>query len=237
MNIIPVSGPKLSSKNESQHFHAYLSQGAREGGLILTVAACLFLFMALFSHSAADPGWMSTGTNAVPVNYGGRAGAWSSDILLYFFGSVSYLFPVLIGYRACLIFRQRQQRIFHWPMFSIRIVGFVMTMAGATALMAIYSVAGLSHASGGISGIVLSKLMLANFNFLGSTLLLITMLLFGLTIFTGISWLGLMDRTGALTLKLWKTFARVSADNWFRFQDYRAMKKDLSAQQREAFVA
>jgi S-DNA-T family DNA segregation ATPase FtsK/SpoIIIE len=237
VNIIPVSGPKLSSKNESQHFHAYLSQGAREGGLILTVAACLFLFMALFSHSAADPGWMSTGTNAVPVNYGGRAGAWSSDILLYFFGSVSYLFPVLIGYRACLIFRQRQQRIFHWPMFSIRIVGFVMTMAGATALMAIYSVAGLSHASGGISGIVLSKLMLANFNFLGSTLLLITMLLFGLTIFTGISWLGLMDRTGALTLKLWKKFARVSADNWFRFQDYRAMKKDLSAQQREAFVA
>ena len=231
MNIIPVSGPKVSAKNESQHFHAYLSQGAREGGLILTVAACIFLFMALFSHSPADPGWMSTGTNDVPRNYGGRAGAWASDILLYFFGHVSYLFPVLIGYRAALIFKQRQQRIFHWPMFSVRVLGFVLTLAGATALMAIYSVAGLGHASGGVAGINLSRFMLANFNLLGSTLLLVTMLLFGLTVFTGISWIGLMDRTGALTMVIARRLKNLSADYWYRFQDYRALRQDQREQE------
>lgn len=230
MNIIPVSGPKVSSKNESQHFHAFVSQGAREGGLILTVAACLFLFMALFSHSSADPGWMSTGTNDIPANYGGRAGAWFSDILLYFFGHVSYLFPLLVGYRACLIFKQRQQRIFHWPMFSVRIFGFVLTLAGATGLMAIYSVAGLGHSSGGVAGITLSRVMLANFNLLGSTLLLVTMLLFGLTIFTGISWMGLMDRTGALTVAVARRVGTTMMNNWYRFQDYRALRQEQRAQ-------
>ncbi|TNC83037.1 MAG: cell division protein FtsK [Oleiphilus sp.] len=231
MNIIPASGPKVSPKNESQHFHAFVSQGAREGGLILTVAACLFLFMALFSHSPADPGWMSTGTNDVPVNYGGRAGAWFSDILLYFFGHVSYLFPLLIGYRACLIFKQRQHRIFHWPMFSVRIFGFGLTLAGATALMAIYSVAGLGQSSGGVAGITLSRMMLANFNLLGSTLLLVTMLLFGLTVFTGISWMGLMDRTGAITVAVARRVGHVVANNWYRFQDYRALRKEQRAKE------
>ncbi len=231
VNIIPALNRNSSGKNEQQHFQAYISQGAREGGLILTVAACLFLFMALISHSPNDPGWTSTGSNALPQNYGGRAGAWFADVLLYFFGYVAYLFPLLIGYRAAVIFRYRQQMSgFHWPMFTIRVLGFIITVLGATGLLAIYSVAGLDTVSGGIIGLELSGVMLKSFNLLGSTLLLVSMLLFGLTVFTGISWLGLMDRTGALTLRLYRWSSRHCYLLWDRYQDRRALAKEEAAQ-------
>lgn len=229
MNIIPAMGSKLPGKNDQQYFKAYVSQGAREGALILTVAACVFLFMSLFTHSSADPGWLSTGTNKTPENFGGRAGAWSADVLLYFFGYVAYLFPILIGYRACMIFKNRGKTQFHWPMFSLRVVGFILTMSGSTGLLAMYSVAGLNNASGGIAGIALSTALITNFNDLGSTLLLVAMLLCGLTVFTGISWLALMDRVGALTLRFSAFVLRVSSDKWYQYQDRRAYRK----QQRE----
>lgn len=232
MNIIPAMGPKIPGKNEQQHFNAFVSQGAREGGLILTVAACIFLFMSLFSHSPADPGWVSTGSNSFPENYGGRAGAWFSDILLYFFGYVAYLFPLLIGYRACLIFKNRGKRAFHWPMFALRVIGFVMTMAGSTGLLALYSIAGLNDSAGGIAGQALSVVMVQNFNVLGATLLMVAMLLFGLTVFTGISWLGLMDRVGALTLRVARAAAKFSSDKWFLYQDHRALKREQAGQER-----
>ena len=229
MNIIPAMGKNLPANIEQQHFHAYLSQGAREGGLIVTVAACIFLVMSLVSHTAADPGWASTGFNALPENYGGRAGAWFADILLYFFGYVAYLFPVLIAYRACAIFKHRRQSApFHWPMFSLRLAGFVMTLAGATGLLAFYSIAGLDDVSGGVLGVEFSKTLLNNFNLLGSTLMLVSMLLLGLTVFTGISWLGLMDRTGSLTLKIYDKLADIASSAWFAYQDRRAMRRDIA---------
>jgi S-DNA-T family DNA segregation ATPase FtsK/SpoIIIE len=228
---------KTSSPNTTDHHHfqAYLSQGAREGGLILTVALCIFLVMALVSHSAQDPGWASTGSNAVASNYGGRAGAWFADVLLYFFGYVSYLFPLLIGYRAAILFKNRRQRkTFHWPMFCIRVVGFIMTVLGATGLLALYSISGLDDVSGGVIGSELAEKMDQALNLSGSTLLLVSMLLIGLTIFTGISWLGLMDRTGATTITLYEKLYKFLLNLWDRYRDKRQLKLEGKEVQRKA---
>ena len=226
---------KTSSPNpDNHHFQAYLSQGAREGGLILTVAVCIFLVMALVSHNPQDPGWASTGSNNIATNYGGRAGAWFSDVLLYFFGYVAYLFPLLIGYRATILFKNRRQRKdFHWPMFSIRVIGFVMTVLGATGLLALYSIAGLDDVSGGVIGSELAEKMDRALNLSGSTLSLVSMLLIGLTIFTGISWLGLMDRTGALTISLYEKLKALSVNTWDTYQDKRQLKLDLHAERQQ----
>jgi len=218
---------KTGSPNTTDHHHfqAYLSQGAREGGLILTVAMCIFLVMALVSHNPLDPGWASTGSNAIASNYGGRAGAWFADVLLYFFGYVSYLFPLLIGYRAAVLFKNRRQRkTFHWPMFGIRVIGFIMTVLGATGLLALYSISGLDDVSGGVIGSELAKKMHQALNLSGSTLSLVSMLLIGLTVFTGISWLGLMDRTGALTIALYERLHKLSVNKWDNYQDKRQLK-------------
>lgn len=216
-----------------QKFHAYISQGIREGALILTVALCAFLLMALISHNSSDPSWTSTGTNATPLNYGGKAGAWLSDILLYFFGNVAYLFPVLIGFRACLIFKYRKEvREVYWPLVSIRVIGFIVTMMGATGLLAMYQIHGLEEHAGGILGREFSTLMLNTFNTLGSTLLLVSMLLFGLTVFTGISWLGLMDRTGALTISIARIVAKASQRSYSFLLHHIEVRRDLRAERK-----
>ena len=39
------------------------------------------------------------------IRAGGRIGAWFSDVLLYLFGLLAYLFPVMVGWSAVLVFR------------------------------------------------------------------------------------------------------------------------------------
>ncbi len=219
------SSDKPNTKADSHHFKAYIRQGSREGALILLIALCVFLFMALLTHNAGDPGYQTTGDSGAIHNRVGSVGAWSSSFLIYFFGLVSYLFPLLIAYRASVIFKKRHQsKGFHWPMFLVRLTGFVLIICGATGLLSLYEIAGLDNSSGGVIGQILSGKFIDSFNLAGSTLLLVSMLLFGLTVFAGISWLGLMDRTGALTLKLLRFLKSTSLNLWDRFQDKRAAR-------------
>ncbi len=227
----PMSNTKSTmagaSKAESHHFKAYVRQGAREGALILLIAICVFLFMALLTHNVNDPGYQTTGSSRVIYNRVGSVGAWSSSFLIYFFGLVSYLFPLLIAYRAGVIFKKRHEKKgFHWPMFVVRLIGFILIICGATGLLSLYEIAGLDNSSGGVIGQVLAGKFINSFNLAGSTLLLVSMLLFGLTVFAGISWLGLMDKTGAITLKLVRFIKEKTLNLWDRVQDKRAEKQE-----------
>lgn len=224
---------QTGSKADSHHFKAYIRQGAREGALILLIAVCIFLFMALLTYNANDPGYGTTSNSDVIHNRVGSVGALSSSFLIFFFGLVSYLFPLLIAYRASIVFKNRHQsKGFHWPMFMVRLSGFVLTICGATGLLALYNIAGLDNTLGNVTvkvnvlGLKLSEVFLSLFNLAGSTLLLVSMLLFGLTVFAGISWLGVMDRTGAVTLKLWNCVQAYSLKVWDRIQDKRAEKAE-----------
>ncbi|WP_250658351.1 DNA translocase FtsK [Alkalimarinus coralli] len=195
---------ETESKVDKQgRFQAYVSQGFREGALIGLVALCVYLFMALFSYNPEDPGWANTGHNLVATNYAGRTGAWFANVLFYFFGYVAYLFPLLISYKAWLIFHNRHKKMeFHWPLFLVRFMGFVLVLISATGLLAIYSIAGLPISSGGVLGHEISSSMLSAFNLSGSSLLLVAIFLFSITIFTGLSWLKLMDYIGEKTIQL-----------------------------------
>src|SRR5690606_17048409 len=139
--------------NNPKSFQAYLAQGLREGALILLVAISIFLMMALASYTPTDPAWTSTGHTNQVSNYGGRAGAWFADVLRYFLGYVSYLIPLLFAHRAWTMFRHRHEQLqFNWPLTLLRIFGFILTVTSATALLALYSVAGLGADSGGVLG-------------------------------------------------------------------------------------
>src|SRR3990167_6859806 len=63
---------------------------------LLAAAFAVFLLISLLSYHVSDPGWSTTGLGTDVVNWGGRVGAWFSDILLSLFGIVAYLFPLLI---------------------------------------------------------------------------------------------------------------------------------------------
>ncbi len=184
-------------------FHRYLSQGAKEGALIAMVAICVYLFMALISYDPNDPGWATTGHAAKANNYAGRSGAWFADIFLYFFGYVSYFVPLAIAFQCFVLFRHRNDKVeIHWPMLLLRTFGFILVTVTSTGFLGLYSVAGLGETSGGVLGREMANVLVPAFNLLGSTLILVSLFLFGITVLTGLSWIKLMDVVGAASLKL-----------------------------------
>lgn len=176
----------------------------REGALIGLVLLCAFLLLSLFSYSPADPGWSRTGLGDEISNTGGPTGAWLADVFFTLFGYIAYVFPMLLIYRIWKVLRD-QQRSFDWVLLSLRTVGLALVMAGGTGIAALNFASELSalpFSNGGILGASVSSSALAAFGFVGATLLMVAIFLFGLTIYADISWLKVMDDTGRVTLNL-----------------------------------
>ncbi|MDX1557920.1 MAG: DNA translocase FtsK 4TM domain-containing protein [Marinobacter sp.] len=183
-------------------FRRLVAQGAREGAVIALIALCIYLSMALVTFSPSDPGWASIGHDTSVQNYAGRTGAWLASLFMDFFGHVAYLFPVMIaGYALMLIRRRNDSLDLHWPLFMMRFGGFLLILLSATSLLSLYSVFGLGASSGGVLGTAVADAMVRFFNLPATTLLLIAIFLFALTVTTGLSWFWLMDQVGGLTLR------------------------------------
>ena len=177
----------------------------REGFVIGVLALAGYLLLAISTYSVSDPGWSSTGTGAAILNAGGDTGAWVADVLLSLFGYVSYLLPILLAYRAWVLLREREEPFeLDWLILSIRGVGCVLVVMAGTGILAIKGSEGslLPFGIGGMLGETLGSVCQSAFGLAGSELLLVSLMLFGLTIFTDLSWVWLAERTGQLTLRL-----------------------------------
>ena len=180
-----------------------LQHGMREGVVIGLLALAAYLLLAISTFSVSDPGWSSTGTGAAILNAGGATGAWVADVLLSLFGYVSYLLPVLLGFRAWVLLRDREQPFeVDWLIISIRGVGCVLVVLAATGILATRGSEGslLPFGIGGMLGETIASVCSTAFGLVGSEVLLVALLLFGLTIFTDLSWVWLAERTGEHTL-------------------------------------
>ena len=179
-------------------------QIVREGALIGLVAVCVYLLMAMFSYDVADGGWSSTGENQQIANLGGRFGAWLADVFFSLFGYLAYLFPVMLAYRIVLVFRDRaHHKNLDWLLISMRTVGLILVMITGTGIAAMHYSGGesvLPYSNGGLLGSSISSFAEGAFSYTGGTLLMLALFLFGLTIFTDLSWFALMDELGRLTL-------------------------------------
>ncbi|WP_101757082.1 DNA translocase FtsK [Oceanicoccus sp. KOV_DT_Chl] len=210
----------------------------REGALIGFVAVFIYLLMALSSYDRADPGWSRTGTGEPVMNAGGPTGAWLADIFLSMFGYMAYLFPLMVGYRAWILFRQRYQpQRFDWASFSIRIIGLVIVMVASTSLAMIgdNGDSGLPFGAGGALGQSVGAAMVASFSLIGARLILLALFLFGMTIFTDLSWLKLMDQIGALTLRGLNRSYLYLTRYWQQRKEQRSLKK--VQQERKVVIA
>lgn len=211
-----VAMSQTEQNHKQARFNRIINQGMKEGLLILMVAVCVFLFTALFTYEQTDPGWATTGGDQQAKNYAGRSGAWFADIFFYFFGFVSFIFPFVLAIQCINLFKLRHGKAeFHWPLFGVRLVGFILLVIACTGFMALYSVVGLGANSGGIVGKELTDALVPAFNLLGSTLILVSIFLISLTLFTGLSWIKLMDAVGAFTLT-----------NFYRFKAFLLNLKD-----------
>lgn len=179
----------------------------QEGIFLLYMAFALFLLVSLATYHTSDPGWSSTGLGNKIANWGGRVGAWLADILLSLFGIVAYVFPFLMMLSSWLSIRGNEsvlekklyERIF-------KSLGWIALVGSLCALVSFYLQA-KSHLpadAGGIIGDLLDSGSSLLFNKTGSTLFFIAILLCGITLVTGLSWLGVIDMIGAFVYQGWQ---------------------------------
>jgi S-DNA-T family DNA segregation ATPase FtsK/SpoIIIE len=186
----------------------------------MLVGGAVYLLLSLASYSPDDPGWSYVGPSVAVQNTGGRVGAWFADVFLYLFGYLAYLFPVMVGWSAVLVFRRPSLDLSdNIHILALRWLGFVFTLAAGTALAALYvSAADLSYpvGPGGVLGAFFSGLLVGGFNPAGSSLFLVALFLTGFTLFTGLSWLTVMDYLGGWTLDGMRWTRRLLARGWSR---------------------
>jgi len=212
-----------ATSTKTQTMNLNTRQRLLEGFLIVLIAISLYLFLAFLTYHNTDPGWSSTGIGGFVANSGGRVGAWLSDIFFYIFGYIAYLFPIMLLLSALGIFKIHQ----HVESMTLRhgllrAFGFFLTLSAACGLASIYLLqfsTDLPLDAGGVLGDLVSHSLVGIFNPVGTSLLLIALLLAGITLFTGLSWLYVVNKTwdGLCCLSRWlyQTFrqwrARVQA--------------------------
>jgi len=208
----------------------------KEGALIGLVAVSAYLMLALLSYDPGDPGWSHTGDGSRLRNAGGPAGAWLADVFLSLFGYLAYLFPVMLSYRAWQVFRERdRQPGFDWLLIALRSLGLALVMVAGTGIASMHypEGTGLPFSNGGLLGASVSEAVEGAFSYAGGTLVLLAIFLFGVTIFTDLSWLALMDEVGRLTLLAGERIQR-RFQHWQQARAERKAARQSQKQRREA---
>ncbi len=181
----------------------WLLRGLREALLLFAAFVAIFLLLALVSYDRADPGWSSTGANAQIENLGGLIGAWIADVLLSGFGWLAFALPWLVLVGGLTMYRERPQRLGENP--GIRGAALLIVLVASCALSASHAPGHASltpQGSGGIVGTSVALILIQFLSPVGSSLLLLMIVLGALPLALRFSWLHTMDRIGAMTLRL-----------------------------------
>ncbi len=196
-----------------------VSRGLREGALFAFGAVALYLLLSLITYHPADPGWSRSSAMTGIRNAGGVAGAWFADVSLYLFGYLAYLIPALFAYAGWLLFSHRDDNEVLNPQDAgFRFLGFLLTLIGGAGLATLHfsdPSLSLPTNAGGILGSTVGAGLVSLFSFLGATLFLLALFFTGIPLFTGVSWLWLMDETGARVLGM----IEWSKDQLYRLRD------------------
>ena len=159
----------------------------------------LYLLLAVASHSSEDPSFsLSVDAQAGQVrNWAGSSGAYVSDLLLYGFGLVAYLLPlVVLMLGAWLIYRPLSRPA--WFTAAVRSAGWLAVTLCACVLMQSHvpTVSGLPASSGGVLGLSLVEVGLPVLGKAGLTLLGVAGVLAGAQAAVGFSWLDVAEWVG-----------------------------------------
>ncbi len=195
---------RKKDKNQPSARQLNIARGLREGALFVFGAIALYLGVSLSSYEVTDPGWSHSGSATHVENFGGVVGAWFADVCLHLFGYFSFLIPIMVAYSGWILFKGRNQEEAMLPAeLGIRFGGFVLTVMAGCGLSELHFAVGayLPMGAGGILGDVVGHSLETPFSFIGATLFLLALFLTGVTLFTGLSWLWLMDVTGKYSME------------------------------------
>ena len=197
--------PKSRGDSEdSRLMYSQISQRLREAGMLLSFALAGYFLVAMVSYDVQDPSWSHSGSNTEISNFGGTAGAWIADLSFYLFGYLAFLIPTMLIYNGIILVKTRDLSAeAQYQMLIIRWSGFVLTLISGCALASLHfsvAVNSLPLDAGGILGQIAGNYFSQGLGFVGATVMYLALFLSGLTLFTGLSWLALVDNLGKYTL-------------------------------------
>jgi S-DNA-T family DNA segregation ATPase FtsK/SpoIIIE len=185
--------------------------------LVTGLALLLFAALALASYSPLDPAWSTSGTDAPVRNWGGRLGAWLSDVAYVVLGYSAW-WCVAAGASAWLAGVTRWMlaagqtdkvaapRGHRW----LRALGFwfglALLLAASCTLewTRLYRWDGaLPGMTGGMLGLATGRLAMQWLGFTGSALLGLAALVAGFGLVFRFSWGRLTERVGAMLYAPW----------------------------------
>ncbi len=183
--------------------------GASRLALLIGAVVWLIALIALTTHSAADPGFSTSGSGGPIHNRAGVLGAWLSDIG-FFLAGYSVWWAIVVGARAWLGALARTLRahsgappeaVGHvlptWTMW----LGLALLLAASASLewTRLYQWEGqvAGGNAGGVIGLVLGRATQNLLGFAGSGVLWIAMLVAGASLALRFSWLRVADSLGA----------------------------------------
>jgi DNA segregation ATPase FtsK/SpoIIIE, S-DNA-T family len=174
------------------------ARALREAAFWLLAALSLVLLIALASYDASDRSFSYTGEPGQVGNLIGPLGAWVADMMLTLFGWPSFLFPIAIAFSAWVGLKRKvdepgQGR----TTIALRVTGLVIALAASCGLATLHFAAGTLHAgAGGVLGDLVGETLAGIASGLGATLILLALWFAGVQLFTGVSWLQVMDFLG-----------------------------------------
>ncbi|MFZ8887050.1 MAG: DNA translocase FtsK [Steroidobacteraceae bacterium] len=188
-------------------------RGLREAAAVVVGALALVLLLALASYDPADPSFSYTGEPGQASNLIGQGGALVADILFMLFGLPAFLLPLALGYAVMLLVSRRDAPLGRGTGLAIRVAGIVLAMASSCGLATLHWEPGvLQSSAGGVLGILVGESLAGGVSFLGATLMLLAVWFASVQLFSGVSWLTVMDVIGAGVLSLHaKVIGRIHA--------------------------
>ena len=212
----------------------------REAALYVLGAIAIYLLISLWTYSTSDLSWSHRGSSTIVFNTGGRAGAWISDVLFNLFGYVAYLLPLMIGITGWRLYRHRKDPApASWRHRFLMTGSFLAAVIGACGLAGLHfaqNKTGMPFASGGWLGTAVGQGLASTFSFTGATLFLLALFLSGVTIFTGLSWLKLMDSVGRWSFSLADWLYEFASAQIDRFIGMRARRERRETVEEETKV-
>jgi S-DNA-T family DNA segregation ATPase FtsK/SpoIIIE len=166
-------------------------------------ALAIFLFMSLLTYHRTDPGWSHASFSHQVLNAGGRAGAWLADFSLYWLGYMAYIFPLMLGYGAWLAYRGSREESASRYLLGLSALGFLLILLSGTGLLNLHLASTTRHlpfTAGGVCGTLTGSYLAKYLNTSGATVLLTALLLAGITLFSGVSWLKVSHMFGKFSI-------------------------------------
>ena len=187
----------------------------RESASLALLGVALYLVLIFYGYERADPGWSHSGDGPAQ-NPGGMVGAWLSDLMLYLLGVSAWWSVLFLLFLVWWMYRRIDGSIFDRRPWFVSMVGFLLLLVASSGMEALrfYSLkVVLPQMPGGVLGFLLSKSLSQILGFTGATLALLILIAIGFSLFTGLSWLRLVEQIGAsiegFFLLIWRSIESV----------------------------